>query len=144
MPVLTIEETQRRHKELWLWIAKETKRRKRKVYKYELLFECMSSYVPYNSCWCCEFERAVSGLLDIISGCSNLCPIEEWGENAKGCMYRNSLYELWRREKDWQKAAEIAEQIANLPFKKAFDITPEQAKLLRDKGFGGIYSVEEV
>lgn len=33
MERLTLEETQRRYKEMWLWIAKETRKQKRKVEK---------------------------------------------------------------------------------------------------------------
>lgn len=141
--ILTLEETQRRHKELWMWIAEETRKRKEKVKKDDFFLKHNEYGIPQNFCWCCEFGGR--HCLDVnIEHCYILCPIEKWGENAKYCFYVNSLYQLWLNEQDWQKAADLAEQIANLPFKKAFDITLEQAKLLRDKGYGKIYSVEEV
>lgn len=150
MSVLTIEETKKRHKELWMWIAEETRRRKKKVRGNEYFLFHQEYEAPIFSCWCCEFCSRIS---DILYGWCNcdLCPVDKWGDLIEGsvlcgypCMEKGAIHLSFMEEKDWQKAAEIAEQIANLPFKKAFDITPEQAKMLRDKGFGDIYSVEEV
>ena len=145
--ILTLEETQELHKELWTWIAEKSRERKRQVYKSEFFHEmnhCFDSD-PKNFCWCCEFSAAVKNVLDI-SFCK-CCPVKNWQSKGKDYPCETGLYESWRKASeigDWKKAADLAKLIANLPFRKAFDITPEQAKLLRDKGYGEIYSVEEV
>lgn len=152
MSVLTIEETKKRYKEMWLWLAEETRRRKRVVEKEEFFLEHKEYDTPLFNCWCCEFakdtQNAISHLRLLLRllDC-DFCPIKDWQTKdlAKSCT--KGLYGKWLRalkKDDWQKAADLAERIANLPFKKAFDITPEQAKLLRDKGYGEIYSTEEM
>lgn len=140
--ILTLEETQRRHKELWMWLAEETRRIEKKADKQDF-FLTQDCEIPENFCWCCKFVNQ-SYINVKTKSCYILCPIKKWGGDAIYCVDKNSLYELWEEERDWQKAADLAEQIARLPFKKAFDITPEQAKTLRDKGYGEIYSTEEI
>lgn len=151
--ILTLEETKKRHKELWMWIAEETRKRKRKVMKWEFFlsheeYETPDTYL----CWCCKFAEDVQDIIKILSTlipteCA-FCPVKDWKENdfngfTKLC--NRGLYGDWWEvcKIDYEKAADLAEQIANLPFKKAFDITPEQAKMLRNKGFGEIYSIYE-
>lgn len=140
--ILTLKRTQKRHRELWMWIAEETRKRKEKVKKDDFFLKHKEYEIPDNFCWCCEFDKQHSFTVKT-NHCYILCPIEKWGRNVKHCGDESSPYRAWRKETDWRKSADLAEKIANLPFKKAFDITPEQAKLLRDKGFGKIYSVEE-
>lgn len=141
--ILTLEETQRRHKELWTWLAKETRKRKGNVEKNEFFDISKANELPIHSCWCCEFAREAKTLLKNHEHyrCT-LCPLKD-KEICEESFCKCRAFNDWLLCTDWQKAADLAEQIANLPFKKAFDITPEQAKMLRDKGYGEIYSIYE-
>lgn len=128
-----------------MWIAEETRKRKEKVEKEDFFEEHKQYGKIYCDCWCCEFDVIVGELVDKAE--CVLCPIEKWGKKigigTSRCGRKESFYQAWHKETDWQKAADLAEQIANLSFKKVFDITPEQAKTLRNKGYGEIYSYRE-
>lgn len=128
---------------MWTWISKEGKARKDTIWKGEYFVNKGIDFdeIPFGCCWCCQFDKIVGGLLGK-QRCV-LCPIEKWGENEETCIFGKSIYSIWCKETDWQKSADLAERIANLPFKKVFDITPKQAELLRKKGYGEIYSREE-
>lgn len=147
MSVLTFEETKKRHKEMWMWIAKRTAKKREAIDKNQYFEKNGISDIPAGYCYCCDFDIALRRDISLITQYCKLCPVKNWGgEKADNLPFpcNRGLYRDWCEETDWQKAADLAEQIANLPLKKAFDITPEQAKLLRDKGFGEIYSTEEI
>lgn len=63
----------------------------------------------------------MSVCFDGFNECEN-CPLD-WGSSTKAVMCcdvkricdRKGLYPTWRDEQDWQKAANLAERIANLP-----------------------------
>lgn len=116
---LTREQAVAEHRKMWRWIADETRSKKRKAEKYEYFkkFAIVERKIPYNKCYCCEYAIQFS----IFNECRK-CPID-WGSSANAVMCcdikrfgdRKGLYPTWCNERDWQKAADLAERIANLP-----------------------------
>lgn len=140
--ILTFEETQKRHRELWMWLAEETRKRKEKVEEWEFFQKHKQYETPNANSWCCKLSIRINKLLkdDYFSGCV-YCPIDEdaWGDER---CYRG-LYDYWDTREDWQEAAEIAEEIANLPFGGRLEnFTTEDLKKLSDAGYGEIYTRE--
>lgn len=102
---LTRELTIKLHRRLWRWVAKETRRQKRIVKKWEYpLFLKEYKYVKCD-CWACEYTD---------QNC-DYCPIK-WKEGF--CFFTGSEFLEWSRSKTWEEAAKWAEIIANLPEKE--------------------------
>lgn len=122
---LTKSEAVRLHRKLWNWIADETERLKFKGEKCEYFKNFESKDIPNSECYCCEYASTITGES---YKCVDICPID-WGEcfgGRKNCF--DSLYELWDLEGDWQKAANLARQIASLPERPdmEFDILEDE------------------
>lgn len=117
--LLTKQEAIRLYRIMWLWIADETLRRKKKVYKEDYFREMEISIEnrPFNDCYCCEYSEQFSG------DCSN-CPLD-WKSEIDDLMcvskYKDGdfkgLFGKWFNETDYKKCAELARDIANLPEK---------------------------
>lgn len=90
------------HRNLWLWIAKETLRRKYLVRKKTYFEENNKPHVS-NSCYLCEYKRVFKGT------CDN-CLID-WGTDH--CT--RSIYREWKNEKDVKRRALLAYKISKLP-----------------------------
>ena len=97
-----------KHREMWTWIAKETKRRQM-VIKEKDYFGARDD-VPVSNSYCCE----VAGW-----DCAK-CPLK-WSALGK-CGDSDSPYSQWKeavRMRDWVRAAYYAAIIARLPEKDA-------------------------
>ena len=122
MKTLTKQEAIANHRKMWSWIADETQRQQRIVRKEEYLNAFDIKDVLKFACYCCEYNRQCSEGLENYHGC-DFCPVD-WGENRSDCLYLydeqgecvgDGLFECWRFAIDWQEAAELAREIANLP-----------------------------
>ena len=112
---LTREEAVRLHRQMWLWIAKETERQKQIVFKTDY-FKAMKTKredMPLNTCYCCEYTRG--------EGTKNtrceLCPML-WGGADNHCLNKNSPFRAWSNTYNWRVAAKAARAIAELPERK--------------------------
>ena len=106
MMKLTREQAIAEHRKMWRWIAEETLKRKKKVWK-ENYFKEHPEYKehPMNGCWCCEYVHQYDDI------CSK-CPLK-WPDNIF-CIFINSFYKKWFFEADYEKAAKYAREIAEL------------------------------
>lgn len=105
---LSKQETIKRHRQMWNWIADESLKQKRCVRKSEV-FEHFKWKKCWCYCWCCEYSN---------SECAR-CPIL-WLTCEK-CVDPDSLYKEWINtchNNNYLKASELAKQIANLPERK--------------------------
>lgn len=110
--MLTKEQALENHRRLWRHIAEKTRAEKRRVNKREAFKDIWGDVWVANGCWCCKYDAQFDSY-----SCTH-CPVM-WG-NGKydDCWCDNSEYREWRntcKDKDWEKAAELAEKIANLP-----------------------------
>ena len=110
MKTLTKSEAISNHRKLYHWIATETRKQKRKVHKSEYFdfYNVPDTDIPQNYCYCCEYDEQQ------LSGACFHCPID-WG-NEK-CGVAGSLFKQWHacNDKDWKRAADLADKIAELP-----------------------------
>lgn len=109
---LTREQAIAEHRKMWHWIAEETERRRRKVYKHEYTNMFFPNNDITNDCFCCTYDK------QFYWDCKR-CPIE-WDPIEKDicCNDYNALYYRWRKTNNWQEAAALARQIAELPERK--------------------------
>lgn len=138
MNVLTKREAIRKHRKMWNWIAETSKKRKKKATKLDYLCEklrnnnferCLRNY-----CFCCEYVSQAyvdKQFPEGESGCC-FCPIN-WGGEATDYMCEikskfdddnSNLFALWDALplNNYREAAKLAQQIANLPERKALTI----------------------
>ena len=122
---LTLKETIEKHRKLWNWIANETEKRQKIVLKEEN--PMVQKDKPQSKCYCCQFVIEQTGC----KGCE-ICPLN-WGKRRDGffslCTDDNTLYKRWNfiirvDNENWEEAAKLAREIANLPLK------PEYQKML--------------
>ena len=101
------------HRKMWHWIAKWTRKLKRKVYKWEY-FDFYNLNKIYINCYCCEYDNQFY-VSDDYAICAH-CPID-WGNAENRCEIGDSFYNQWLccAENDWERAAELADMIAELP-----------------------------
>lgn len=104
---LTREQAIKEHRKMWNWIADETLKRERKVYKEEYFehFENRYPERPIYDCWCCEYANRC-----------DKCPVA-WGEDGIAC--GSSIYKTWFELDNhyFKAAANLARLIAELPEK---------------------------
>lgn len=112
------------HRKMWNWIADQTLKLKRKVYKEEYFDEMgiPEDERPLNLCYCCDFAKVQLSN----EGCEPMCqwcPVD-WmsNDNMYMCVHRNlardyGLFTRWRLQCDgnYKDAARLARIIANLP-----------------------------
>ena len=134
---LTRERAITLHRRMWRWIGLKTLKEKRCV-KDEEWFEKFRLKIPFLRSYCCEYNECnkLYGYLNC-----RYCLID-WG--GRSCVDNNKpgdkqgLYGLWLntvRNNDWQKAGDLALQIAELTERKviaSFDRTLED--ILMDLG----------
>lgn len=126
---LTRKEAIENHRKMWKWIAEKSLERKEKVQKDDYFAENGKidwRSVPDLQCYCCHFTKQ-NELRALVC---DKCPLM-WGDNAAdNCIdiYVNGIlfeykgtWSKWVREKDYEKAAEYALQIANLPERRMED-----------------------
>ncbi len=105
MMKLTREQAIEEHRKMWRWIAEETLKRKKKVWK-ENYFKEHPEYkeLPISLCWCCEYADVK---------CLK-CPLV-WPNG--GCTEKKEkigLFYKWVIETNYKKAAKYARKIAEL------------------------------
>lgn len=121
---LSKEEAVRRHRELWNKIAELCCTGKFRVYNIKYAaFEALGyddpNEFPDGMCWACEYAINNVIYLHRTNGaacCS--CPIK-WKTEA--CYNKGGEYDMWDRymwDGNYEKAAEMARVIANLPEKE--------------------------
>lgn len=117
-----MSENERKFREMWSWIAEETRRQKRRVERFEYFnaFDISKDERPYCDCYACKegIQRAHDDGYDIdyddlIVCC--YCPIN-WN-NGGQCTEDGTLFDDWRRAYLCEDAAEIAEQIAQMEWR---------------------------
>lgn len=110
---MTREEAIKKHRELWHWIANETRREHRRVLKDEN--PDVANETPLNGCWLCEYTNQFDKVYHDL--CCD-CPID-WG--VKTCMRKGSPYKEWMFDPflDYEELAKLADIIAELPERKA-------------------------
>lgn len=121
---LTKQEVIEKHRTMWLWIAKETLKRKKKVYKFDYFDEMEIPFEdrPQDLCYCCEYD---SQKYKVEEDFCKHCPLN-WGSeiDKNDCCNKyelcdsKGLYLQWAREGDYKKCAELARDIANLEERK--------------------------
>lgn len=123
MLALTKEEAVRRHRKLWNKIAElctggfgvfEIKGMALNALGYHDAF-----YYPTNRCWACEYAiYNATHLHGTNKGICCFCPLK-W--KTELCHDKGGEYDIWRRYMrggNYEKAAEMARVIANLPEKE--------------------------
>lgn len=103
---LTRQEAIKKHRELWHEITRRTLEEKRKV----LLKDIRLDDTP-NRLWLCEYNMNQLRKCKFFAQRCFFCPLRDLEQ--KGCL--NGLIDKWRDCKDYSEAAELAEEIANLP-----------------------------
>jgi hypothetical protein len=118
---------ERQFRRMWQWIAKETRRRKRRVGKWEYFDAFNIPETPYCDCYACE--EAIQRVLDDHNWgmMCNYCPID-WGKCD--CTEEGTLFYNWKYAHSYEDIAELAEQIAQMEWRD----TDERAE--QDSGAG--------
>lgn len=107
--VLTKREAVRKHMSMWNWIADyiEEKKEVRCIPELKEIYVKEHNETPSFSCYCCEYVDQLDN-----DDCK-FCPVI-WGSNS-GCYGEKSLYRPCMSATTWQKQANLARLIANLP-----------------------------
>lgn len=110
MKNMTKQEAIEKHRELWSWIAEQTRILKRYVSKRDYFYRdgewCNAADIPFGCCYCCEYANTQP------PGSCESCPVE-W--NGGYCNEEMSEYTGWRKAKTWEESARWADRIARLP-----------------------------
>ena len=111
--MMTKAEAISNHRKMWRWIAKQTRELKRKVEQSEYFDHYNISYKdrPFFDSYVCQFDEQFVGVCDF-------CPID-LGKGVD-CQTDGSPFLKWLEcdEDDWERAAELADKIAELPERK--------------------------
>ena len=108
---LTKQQAIEGHRKMWNWIADKIEREKRRFYIYDLkeIYCRENNLLLRHNCFCCEYSG------DDDRGCEK-CPVD-WEKTEHCSDDEKSLYTLVLYAYTWQKQAELARTIANLPEK---------------------------
>ena len=106
--VLTKREAVRKHRSMWNWIADyiEEKKEAQRISELKEIYVNEHNETPSFLCYCCEYDEQLDDDCEF-------CPVI-WGSNS-GCYGEESLYHQCRYATTWQKQANLARLIANLP-----------------------------
>lgn len=129
---MTKKEAVENHRKMWKWIAEETLKREKKVFKGEYLSLLYNNQYKYddihNDCFCCEYVSQFTNdegfcceyELQLSDPCS-ICPIT-WCGGC--CCGENGLYTKFGHANSSKESAEIARIISELPERETntFDI----------------------
>lgn len=105
MKKLTRRDALEKMRDMWMWIAEETKKRKKRVYKDDY-FEAIGATkddIPENMCYACEYAKNMN---------TNCCIIEKWKLSLKGCAEQE--FGKWCDAKTWKQSAKYAREIAEV------------------------------
>lgn len=118
---LTYKKAIEEHRNMWNWIAEQTKKNKQCVSKQNYFDEVKTHQeTPYLSCYCCHYDELHP---DTQLKCKN-CPViwPTFNNDEIPCcintIEKTGLYEQFLdadQKNDWETYAKIAEKIANLP-----------------------------
>lgn len=113
---MTKKEAVENHRKMWRWIAEETLKRQRKVFKDEYLYLAYEDIT--NECFCCEYVSQFTN-----EACA-ICPIT-WPNGR--CGGANGLYAKFIHAESLKQRAELAYIISELPERKTtvFDIVED-------------------
>lgn len=126
MKKLSRREALEKMRDMWLWISKETEKRKYPVSKEAYIYEVTKKEgeVPKNECYACEYAfseclRYFDDPIDTEEAeyeTCNFCPVDEWKEHPQGCVPNWSPYYKWAvlGKYNWINAAKYAREIATL------------------------------
>lgn len=112
---LTKERAITLHRRMWWWIGLKTLKEKRCVEKNEW-FERFGLERVTCGCYCCKYSVDKAYELFVYPVCDN-CPIDWGGIGCEG-EKEQGLFSLWCgafKDGNWQEAAKLALQIAELP-----------------------------
>ena len=119
---MTREEAIGRFREMWLWIAEESKKKCRKIHKKEYFEHIGVKRTSVRSeCYLCEYAFYAFLKKTESLRCCDLCPINFQVDEAKsditGCRGNYSLYRFWDEcnNTDWKHASMYAKMISELP-----------------------------
>lgn len=122
MKKLTKEQAIAEHRKMWRWIAVETLKREKMVYKEDYLEKYFPDEDICYDCFCCEYGKQKTNSEEDIR--CNFCPLD-WGSDCsttqcidKSYPADDNLFILWEFTSDWKFAAKLAKQIAELPERK--------------------------
>lgn len=120
--MLSKEQAIKKHRELWRWIAKQTKKQQRIVTKDEYFKakRIKEKNIPYNHCYCCEYALDKNDQVE--RHMCKYCPLD-WGQNqyCGDSYYADWTYLIIRGDdSDWREAVDRAHIIAELPEKEEF------------------------
>lgn len=100
------------HRKMYHRIAARTRQLRRKVKSSEYFnfYDIPDENRPSRYCYACQYDMQIG------NDCSH-CPIN-WG-NSMCCLDDGSPYREWHdcRDTDWERAADLADKIAELPEK---------------------------
>lgn len=99
------------HRKLWRWIAKQTRKLKRKVEQSEYFdhYNISYKYRPFCDSYACHYDTQFG------DDCTH-CPIN-WGDGTCGTIGLPLSEWIDCDPDDWERAAELADKIAELPEK---------------------------
>lgn len=112
---MTKQEAIENHRKMWNWIADETLKRERKVYKSEYFAEIHGGHRIniISDCFCCQYD------FECLKGNCISCPIifSRLDKLRLNCMSIGSPYKHWREtyNYDYTNASIYAKIIADLP-----------------------------
>ena len=119
-----MSENEKLHRELWHWIAKETRKQKRVICKQEWFAK--NPYCVDNDCFACgeAIKRRVNN--DFQYYRCDYCPLT-WETELDDedvnvpCERKGALYLRWHTvmllEHNWQEAADLADRIAEMEWR---------------------------
>lgn len=119
-----MSENEKLHREMWHWIAEETRKQKRFVTKQE--WPKIKNYSTLFYCFACEeaFVRFIESKYSCDNRCA-YCPLV-WGTESESytgepyCQKTGALYKQWIEQgirANWQEAADLANQIAEMEWR---------------------------
>ena len=121
---LTKEKAIELHRAMWSYMATETIKQGRVIGKVEAIWHIgIDQNDTERHCFCCEYALQTND--NCVSGVCDYCPLE-WPGGCCVCMEDDDLeedqylYSQWlnaKEYKDVERAAELAQQIAELPAK---------------------------
>lgn len=108
-------------REMWRWIAEETLKQKRIVWKHEYFEANPSKEMPENAmCYLCDYASHMELEHGFKASTCDYCPID-WGQsNCMGGIVGFTAYINWAQctINNWEDAARYAKQISELPEKE--------------------------
>ncbi len=113
--ILTREQAIEKHREEWRWIANECRRQKNMVLKsnYARVFG-VEELANYD--YICEYTQSLGAKLG--NGCQGQCPLK-FNDSGASCTHKGAFAQWCATDfGDWERAAYLAELIAELPEKE--------------------------